>query len=150
MLRLACFGRRCTRSRFAFAAPLDRCEGSAARFATLLCTEVCGREIFRQGRGLPDCQGLSPTRVSYPYPTVPHPFDGNLGAKLPSTTRLPHGEERGYYEISVPGGGVVLKADVRRLQVYLAAEGEQLFSEGGPQQETLRDLQASCGERHIE
>lgn len=47
-------------------------------------------------------------------------------------------------------GGVVLKADVRRLHIYLAAEGEQLLSEGGSQRETLRDLQAPCGKRHIE
>ena len=42
--------------------------------------------------------------------------------------RLPHCEGRGNYEISVPGGGVVLKGDVRCFQVYLAAKGEQLLS----------------------
>ena len=80
---------------------------------------------------------------------MPHSLDGNLVVGLPSIPSLPHGQGRGDYEISVPGGGVVLKGGVRRLQVYLAAEGEQLLSECGSQRETLRDLQASCGERHI-
>src|SRR5215213_9211001 len=92
------------------------------------------------------------THPRFKDPTYESPKSGFTfpNSRSLENRRLPHGEGRGNYEISVPGGGVVLKGDVRRLQVYLAAEGEQLLSESGLQREILRDPQASCGERHSE
>src|SRR5215211_7564765 len=87
---------------------------------------------------------VSTPKTPHPSLHIHHPQD----AAPPG--RLPAGKRRGENEVVVVGLSPVLVRVVRRLEVYLPAEVQQLLLEDRPKRESFGYLQLSGVEGHFE